>query len=73
MTNAADGKQAPHKIVVEAVRVAADRAHLQVLIATNPKIAVVVPAVTNTTHLLETRETIRLAIAMTVVELLLQP
>jgi hypothetical protein len=36
----------------------------------NPKIAVVVPAVTSTTHLLETIKTMRPEIAMTAVELL---
>lgn len=58
-----------HKTAVEAVRVVVDRAHPQASIAMNPKIALVVPAVTNTTHLLETIETMRLAIAMTAVEL----
>jgi hypothetical protein len=58
-----------HKTAVEAVRVVVDRAHPQASIAMNLKIALVVPAVTSTTHLLETIETIHLAIAKTDVEL----
>jgi hypothetical protein len=60
----------PHKTAVEVVQVAAVRAHHQALTATNLKIAVVVPVVTSTTHLLETIETMRLAIATIAAELL---